>query len=171
MSPPRRNGPWQGVQRHLKGTAPMNTQIISIAPDGAISGLQRKPGQGFNLQTLGHAQTVRASEIAWDETAQAWRIDVLQTAGHGTVTLRRMEIATQPGESDGMGRATQARLDFLCGGSAGWGCADEAGRWSDDADFATDWHDPRGKLLFRDYDAAVRVEIAFLDGLRGQGIF
>jgi hypothetical protein len=148
------------------------TQIITIAPDGAVSGLQRKPGQGLNLQSLGTAQTVRASEIAWDEITQAWFIDVLQDAGKGAVTLRRFEMATQPGETDGMGRASQVRLGFLCGGDTGWGTADaETGKWSDDADFATGWYDPRGKLLFRDYDAAVRVEIAFLDALRVRGIF
>lgn len=149
----------------------MTPQIITIAPDGAVSGLQRKPGQGMNLQSLGHAQTVRASEIAWDETAQAWFVDVLQDAGKGPVTLRRFEMATQPGETDAMGRATQTRLDFLCGGDAGWTCADEDGTWSDAARFGADWDDPTGKLLFRDYDAAVRVEIAFLDALRVRGGF
>lgn len=149
-----------------------DNQIITIAPDGALSGLQRKPGQGLNLQTLGTAKTIRASEIVWDETAQAWFIDVLQDAGRGSVTLRRFEMATQPGDADGMGSATTMRLDMLCGGDAGWGCAEADGSacW-DSADFGIDWDDPRGVLLFRDYDAAVRVEVAFLDALRIRGQF
>lgn len=55
----------------------MQKQVITIDTNGNISGLQVKPGRGVDLQRMARdvgskAQTERVSEIAWDETEQAW---------------------------------------------------------------------------------------------------
>ena len=66
-------------------------QVITIASNGIISGLQRKPGQGINLQQFGPARTTRASEIVWDEDQQLWFVDILQEAGRGKLTPKRWQ--------------------------------------------------------------------------------
>lgn len=67
----------------------MNKQVVTISPDGTISGLQRKPGQGVDLRQFGKAAIVRASEIAWDDHLQKWFVDVMQEAGKGPMTLAK----------------------------------------------------------------------------------
>lgn len=52
-------------------------QVVTISPDGTISGLQRKAGQGLDLRTLGKASIERVSEIKWDEDRQAWYVEVI----------------------------------------------------------------------------------------------
>lgn len=119
------------------------TQVITIAPNGALSGLQVKPGKGLNLQSMGHAQTVRASEIIWEPNNQAWYIDVLQDAGKGVVTGGKLiEV---------MDDKTLVAL-----------LADTNARVHEDA---------RAPVMFDSYDDAVKVEIAYLDALRIKGIF
>jgi hypothetical protein len=56
----------------------MNMQVLTISPTGEVSGLQRKPGQGFDLRKLGKAQIERVSEIVWDEENQNWFISILR---------------------------------------------------------------------------------------------
>lgn len=60
-------------------------QIITVSPEGALSGLQRKPGQGVDLRQFGQAAIERASLIEWAEDMQGWYINVLQEAGKGRV--------------------------------------------------------------------------------------
>lgn len=55
-------------------------QVISIAADGTMSGLQKKPGQGIDLTQFGTAKVERASEIMWEETSQAWYVLPLKGA-------------------------------------------------------------------------------------------
>lgn len=50
--------------------------MITIAPDGTVSGLQVKPGKGLDLRQFGKAQIERASEIVWDDTHQRWFVQV-----------------------------------------------------------------------------------------------
>lgn len=40
-------------------------QVITVSPSGAISGLDRKPGDGIDLKSFGRADVVRASAIEW----------------------------------------------------------------------------------------------------------
>lgn len=42
-------------------------QIITISPNGTISGLERKKSEGIDLKKFGHANVVRASSIEWHE--------------------------------------------------------------------------------------------------------
>lgn len=51
----------------------MATQIITIAPDGSVSGLDHKK-KGVDLRKLGKAKIRRATLIEWDERKQAWFI-------------------------------------------------------------------------------------------------
>lgn len=51
----------------------MKTQIISIAPDGALSSLQHR-GPSVDLRQFGSAKISRATLIEWDEKRQAWFI-------------------------------------------------------------------------------------------------
>lgn len=118
-------------------------QVITIAPDGSMSGLQRKPNQGIDLRQFGKANIQRASLIEWDEAEQAWFINVLQKAGEGPVTL---------GDYCQASPARPCIIDYapsVITTNTGW---DQV-------------------LLFGDYDDAVRVEIAYLDALRLQGHF
>ena len=121
----------------------MTKQVITVTPDGGLSGLQVKKGRGLNLQSMGHAKTVRASEIVWDEHWQAWFVNVLTGPGQGPISLARWREATG------------------------------AGRWDRPAGLSKgDPIDYNGRVLyFDDYDAAVAVEIEYLNGLRLAGIF
>lgn len=122
----------------------MKRQVITIQPDGTVSGLQVKPGKGVNLQSLGKAKTVRASEIAWDEDAQFWYVDVLQTPGKGPVTLNKFMDAFIPGTTPPLG---------------------------DLAPSAQNITDSNAPIYFSEYPDAVEVEIAYLDALRLRGEF
>lgn len=56
----------------------MKTQVVSIAPDGTISGLDHK-AHGLDLRKLaGPVSIKRVSEILWDEDLQAWTIRFMQ---------------------------------------------------------------------------------------------
>jgi hypothetical protein len=52
-------------------------QVITINDQGHISGLQVKPGRGFDLRQLGTASIKRASEIVWSETHQKWFVHIM----------------------------------------------------------------------------------------------
>lgn len=121
----------------------MNKQVITIDPNGQMSGLQRKPGQGVDLTKFGAAQVVRVSEIEWDETAQKWTIRPLTT---GTaidgelVSYRQLILALRDG------------YEALAGLVDDAGVLDQPAR-------------------FDGYDQAVAAEIAYLDALRLRGDF
>ena len=51
-------------------------QVITVGPDGSISGLQVKPGQGVDLRDFGAANIKRASEIVFSEEAQLWYVQI-----------------------------------------------------------------------------------------------
>lgn len=67
-------------------------QVITITPDGQVSGLQRKPGQGIDLRTFGHAKIERVSEIEFVEALQRWRISVLRGPFAGRVVTSGLWI-------------------------------------------------------------------------------
>lgn len=85
----------------------MSRQVITIAPSGAMSGLQRKPGQGLDLRQFGKADIRRASLIEWAEDVQGWYIHVLQEAGKGRVhenDLKAAGVAVPDGIAFTVGR-------------------------------------------------------------------
>ena len=50
-------------------------QVITIGPDGMMSGLQVKPGKGLDLRQFGRAEIERASEVLWDSDRQGWIVE------------------------------------------------------------------------------------------------
>jgi hypothetical protein len=114
-------------------------QVVTISPDGTISGLQRKPGQGLDLRKFGPCVVERASDIRATEDGQRWTVNLL-TGPYAGKQLT-IELAGHAGLFRGKGPGVDAHL--------------ETG----------------GVLTFDDYDAAVRAEIATLDGLRLHGEF
>jgi len=132
----------------------MGTQVITIGANGSVSGLQRKPGQGINLQKLGRAETVRASLIEWDVDHQKWWINVLQEAGKGDVSFPLFREATDQTTGEVL-----AQLNRIC----------QFGHTSEIEIDETSGLCSRSRLMFDDYDDAVRVEIAYLDALRLKG--
>lgn len=133
----------------------MTPQVITIAPDGTLSGLQRKKGQGLDLRQMGHADIERASEITWNEPQQCWHVHVLNP----NVVAWMLGACRMGGGAtlnfDSWGRATEQhdvpagviRIPRVPGKSDDW------------------W------LGFEDYDDAVAAEVAFLDALRMKGVF
>lgn len=63
----------------------MNQQVITVQPDGSISGLQRKAGKGVDLRQFGHATIERVSEITWDEDRQRWVVNIISGPMAGTL--------------------------------------------------------------------------------------
>lgn len=51
-------------------------QVVTIEPNGRISGLQTKPGKGFDLRSLGKAKIERASEVLFCEDKQQWYVEI-----------------------------------------------------------------------------------------------
>jgi len=123
-------------------------QVISISKDGVLSGLQHKPGKGLDLRTFGAAQIERASDILWDATIQRWTISVLQFKVLGPLTACRSMLDKAVGEF---------AAEFLMS-QPGRGFHPLTRNIADDV------------LTFEDYDDAVKVEIALLDGYRLQGL-
>lgn len=58
-------------------------QIITIAPNGIMSGLQVKKGRGVDLRQFGPAKIERASEIVFNDRYQAWSVLLLKAGGRG----------------------------------------------------------------------------------------
>jgi hypothetical protein len=131
----------------------MGTQIITIGAGGEISGLQRKKGQGLNLQELGHAKTERVSEIVFDENAQSWFVQPIRGPFAGNPLTAKLWA-----EEFGL-----CVMDVIDGISRPVGCR----MLSAISDHAV----PGGRLYFDDYDDAVNAEVEFLDAARRRGIF
>ncbi len=51
----------------------MKTQVITIAPDGSLVGLDHKK-KGLDLRQFGRAEIKRVTLIEWSETQQQWFI-------------------------------------------------------------------------------------------------
>lgn len=118
-------------------------QLITIMPDGKMVGLQFKKGRGLDLKGFGPAQIERSSLIEWDEDAQAWFVRLLKVGEDGLV-LTWDYIAT-----------VFTRAEFF---------AKRQG-WLLDGTFG-DMNDEKDRLLFTEYDDAVRAEIDVIQTLR-----
>ena len=124
-------------------------QLITISPTGEVSSLQMKKGKGLDLRVLGEASIKRSSLIEWDEQEQAWFIKLLDYRGcrpdkeslfHTVVSRDLVETAGD---------------DALCVmGDLGEAC----------------WHGGSGEcaVYFKEYEDAVTLEIATIQGLRKQ---
>ncbi len=119
-------------------------QVVTITPDGGVSGLQRKRGRGLDLKAMGHAEVERVSEVSWDTIRQRWYVVV-----HGPMT----------------GEVLRYDLIRVCG----LDFSDVTGRnkFFEGSTIATG----SGWYLFEDYDDAVAAEVRFLDALRVTGVF
>ena len=58
-------------------------QVISIAPDGAISSLCRKTG--LDLRDFGSVEIERVSDIKWDKDFQLWYINIINGPKKGLI--------------------------------------------------------------------------------------
>lgn len=121
-------------------------QVISIGVDGAISGLQHKQKQGMDLRQFGAAEIVRASEVVWNTDTQRWRVQFLEGAGAFDGRLLTVEVAA---EALGVWWFHHPGMNAVS--------MDTGKHWMSRS------------LEFQEYEEAVRVEIATLDGLRLQG--
>jgi hypothetical protein len=117
-------------------------QVITIHPDGSMSGLQHKRGKGVDLCQFGRASIERASHILWDEMGQCWFVEIL-TGPHAGKSLTQSLWSGVTGQAE-------------CRLSVSAGVADVA---------------PETVLGFADYDDAVAAEVVFLNSLRLKGTF
>lgn len=118
------------------------SQVVTISPEGVISGLQVKPGKGLDLTKIGKASVERVSLVEWSEEHQGWFVQIIRGPKAGTVLTRAVWAAAGLREHlEDPGNSIAARV-------------------------AED-----GTLLFVDYDDGVRAEIMYLDKLRLQGVF
>ena len=73
-------------------------QVVTIGPDGILSGLERKRGQGIDLKSFGKASVERASHIVWregDDADRGWIVEFLRGPRESTVLV--------PADLDGTG--------------------------------------------------------------------
>ncbi|QIG76109.1 hypothetical protein EVC24_088 [Rhizobium phage RHph_I4] len=121
-------------------------QVITIAPDGTMSGLQVKPGKGVDLTKLGKAHVVRASEILWNEDIQLWYVSLLNE---------------------------QRMADGLCGALSWYKWTELAGLDHEQLPEATTLaiFDGNLTMFFPEYDRAINAEVAYLDAMRLKGIY
>jgi hypothetical protein len=124
----------------------MVVQVISIGPDGSMSGLQHKRNSGVDMRAFGKTQIARASEIQWSDTHQAWMV-VIQDA---------------------------PSLEHLKGLALTGDMIDEAGMRSIMEGFVKDDKalpitGDGGALLFVDYEDGVEFEVMFLNTMRKRG--
>lgn len=128
-------------------------QVITIAKDGTISGLQHKKGKGIDLRQFGHAEIERASEIEWNEVAQCWHV----------VPLSENVVRWMLGRSDTRATMKLSHWTRTVGTAAPEGSCP-----------VPMMPRPAGNdcwLGFDDYEDAVKAEVAFLNALRRRGIY
>lgn len=83
-------------------------QVISISPEGVVSGLQHKKDQGLDLRQFGRAEIVRASEVVWDDRWQKWRVEFREGAGQYAGTI------LSPQQLSALGVASQLPAYSVC---------------------------------------------------------
>lgn len=137
-------------------------QVITISPEGEISGLQVKRGRGLLLTELGKAEVRRVSHIMWNEVAQAWQVEVSDVNVVFEILRLLQEVTTCQEDA-----ASELHVIITL---ALW------------TEVTGEKFPPKGGLSlhapgfgpnmwFEDYDDAVQAEIRFLDALRVKGIF
>ena len=131
----------------------MTTQVITITPEGGLSGLQVKRGRGLDLKSMGHAEIDRASEIVWNEPQQCWHVHVLNEVACQWMAEQDQGIYVKGGWTLGYLEWGEAVTYGYCDEPKG--VCDVSARF----------------YGFEEYDDAVAAEIKFLNALRTQGIF
>ena len=133
----------------------MKEQVITVDPDGTISGLQVKKGKGLDLTTLGRSHIERVSEIVWSLEWQCWFVKVLSSA----VIKWMQDVWSMSEDRPGVltwelwCKATEQQED-LNHAKLPYGCEEVY----------------LHILHFKDYDDAVAAEVEFLNALRLKGI-
>lgn len=122
-------------------------QVVTIGPDGTISGLQHKKGQGFDLRALGKAQIKRASEVLWSEPYQGWYVEMRGGAGRYSGWPLSRDLMRLAGDPEVPPHTT--------------GLIPANGEPPQPSALT---------LLFEEYEDAVKAEIAVLDALRLKGL-
>lgn len=70
-------------------------QLITIAADGSISGLQMKKGKGLDLRQFGPVSIIRSTEIEWDEKKQKWFVHFLRGEMSGKTLTGTMLVGDE----------------------------------------------------------------------------
>ena len=122
-------------QRHTMGT-----QVISIAPDGSLHGLQHKKGKGVDLRQFGHAKIRRATLIEWQQDVQAWIVQYQEPI---------------PGTPESIPRSWGQEMAKECG--------------VDPEEFGGRCCEFTDQIFFEDYDNAVLFEVAIFQKLQTSG--
>ncbi len=60
-------------------------QVVTIAPDGAISSLRRK--DGLDLRQFGNVEIQRVSDIKWNYKRQCWYVKIIAGPRKGETLL------------------------------------------------------------------------------------
>ena len=70
-------------------------QVVTIAPDGAMSTLRRK--DGLDLRQFGNIEIQRVSDIKWNYKAQIWYIEIIAgpRRGHRLSSFKEYEEAVE----------------------------------------------------------------------------
>lgn len=123
-----------------------NTQLLSIAPSGAVSTVRRKRGTGLDLRDIGGEFSARrVSEIAWSPSSNAFEINLLVDGVDHTDNPIRLTVAML----EALGRPNATVCTFVqCQGGV---------------------HISEGVLCFEDYEDAVLVEVHYLDAAKLAG--
>lgn len=79
-------------------------QVITIQPDGGMSGLHHKKGKGLDLRQFGKVSIRRVSEILWDEDEQNWYVRIIDGPLEHTILDQRF---------DDYDEAVEAEISFL----------------------------------------------------------
>lgn len=133
-------------------------QVVTIHPDGGMSGLQRKRGKGLDLRQFGRASIERVSEIVWCEDRQRWKVQVLDLKVAYWMAYGKEHPGTR---SSRLSEGHRPCLTWFHWKAAGLpenfpgGCRISTGG---------------GLMTWDDYDRAVEAEVRFLDALRLIGV-
>ena len=140
-------------------------QVITIGPDGGISGLQRKQGQGLDLRQFGHAKIERVSLIQWSEGRQRWYIEILSESVK--LGLAYDQYAGPKESQDVIARLLAEMAESLVVSTELWRVYVSKAVAPTNSDHMLGADE---SICFEEYDDAVRAEIKFLDALRLRGI-
>lgn len=117
-------------------------QVVTVSPDGVVSGLQVKKGRGLDLRSFGRAEIERVSEIQWSDEHQGWYVNIIAGPFAGRILTFTMWRGVEPESFF----PKQVRSYFRVSGLD-------------------------GVPVFDEYEDAVEAEIAFLDAARRRGVF
>lgn len=85
----------------------MRHQVITVSPDGQLSGLLHKKDKGVDLLAIGtHAEVKRISLVQWAPEYQRWWVELLLAGSeHGTPLTHKMLSEVPDFDMVGVGTA------------------------------------------------------------------